>query len=436
MMNYDQTVAYLFEQLPMYQRTGAAAYKANLDNTVALDRLTGHPHMRYRCIHVAGTNGKGSVSHMLASVLQEAGYNTGLYTSPHLLDFRERIRINGQVISKDYVTDFVRNVLPSIASLQPSFFELTVAMAFAYFRDMKVDLAVIETGMGGRLDSTNIITPEIAVITNISLDHTQFLGTNVASIAGEKAGIIKEGIPVVIGKTVPEALKVFKRVASERNAPLYPAGDVRVFDHQIHLPSGASRFYYREANGQSMMVETDLSGQYQSENILTALRTLEILDEGTVDITQRARDSGFRNIISNTGLRGRWETIGTHPRIICDTAHNPAGIAMVMDQLMHVPARKKHIIWGMVNDKTIQDVIPLLPKDASYTFTRASVPRSMDPALMEEAAKHAGLEYETKGSVGEAIEQVMKRSDAGDVIYIGGSTFVVADALQFVPKSS
>lgn len=432
-MNYQQTLEYLYSSLPMYQRSGGAAYKANLDNTIALDNLTGNSHRMFRSIHIAGTNGKGSVSHMLASVLKEAGFRTGLYTSPHLLDFRERIRIDGQMIDKDYIVAFVETIRRELESMEPSFFELTVALAFCYFRDMQVDIAVVETGMGGRLDSTNIITPELSVITNISLDHTQFLGHDISSIAREKAGIIKHKVPVVIGHASQEVMEVFRTVAGERSAPIFLADNRLSFGYQTLLANGISAFHYTDRNGNAETWMSDLSGEYQSENILTTITSLEILSEHGLRLPGDCIDKGLRNTVRSTGLRGRWETLGANPRIICDTAHNGAGVASVMNQLTKIPARKRYIIWGMVNDKPLDEIIALLPKDAIYFFTRASIPRAMDPAVLAGAARKAGLEFDITGSVEEAVGKVLELAGPDDLVFVGGSTFIVADALSIHP---
>jgi dihydrofolate synthase/folylpolyglutamate synthase len=430
-MTYSETLDFLFNSLPMYQRQGKAAYKANLENTHLLDAATGHPHRCYLSIHIAGTNGKGSVSHMLASVLQEAGLKTGLYTSPHLLDFRERIRVDGQPIPEKDVTGFVEGYEEIIRSIRPSFFEMTVAMAFEHFAEQKVDVAVIETGLGGRLDSTNIITPVLSIITNISLDHTEFLGTDVPSIAREKGGIIKKGIPLVLGRSEETYKQVLLDMAGEKQAPVSVADATYVPAFFTLNPEGSMILRLRRTDSETLVTYTcDLSGGYQQENLITALTSLEILQQSGWSISREAIEKGFSRIEENTGIKGRWQTVGNNPRSICDTAHNRDGIAAVMQQVAQVPRKKLHMVWGMVSDKDLDSILPLLPKDASYYFTPSSVPRSMDAHKLQTAAAGFGLKGSVYPDVEEAYRAASQAAGPYDLIFTGGSTFVVADLLS------
>ncbi|MFZ5942393.1 MAG: bifunctional folylpolyglutamate synthase/dihydrofolate synthase [Bacteroidota bacterium] len=428
-MTYKDALDFLFSSLPMYQRTGAAAYKANLDNTLAFDEYFNHPHRRFRSIHIAGTNGKGSVSHMLASVLQAAGYRTGLYTSPHLLDFRERIRINGTPVPEAFVTRFVEDHRDMIRKISPSFFEMTVAMAFDYFARSHVDIAVIETGMGGRLDSTNIITPLVSVITNISMDHTAFLGDTPALIAKEKAGIIKQGVPVVVGESDPQTDPVFLSVASSLEASLTFASEEYQLQYSTLGIDQRRIWRYKARNGEAFQVSTDLTGDYQEMNLKTVFTTLGILKGMGVAVTPEQLASGLKQVVPSTGLRGRWETLGANPRILCDTGHNEAGIRNVFRQLGMIPFRQLHVVWGMVNDKDISHILPLLPASARWYFTRASVPRALDPVVLRDKAKAFGLQGAVYDTVKDAVEAARREALPDDLIFIGGSTFVVADAL-------
>jgi dihydrofolate synthase/folylpolyglutamate synthase len=414
----------------MYQRQGKAAYKNNLDNTLLLDDWLGHPHQWYPTIHVAGTNGKGSVSHMLASVLQAAGYKTGLYTSPHLIDFRERIRINGQAVARVEVIRFVTENQELIKKNQFSFFEMTVAMAFDYFAREQVDVAVIETGMGGRLDSTNIITPELAIITNISLDHTEFLGSDPASIAREKGGIIKEHVPLIIGRSEPPSREVLHSMAHEKSAPVICASEI--FESRYMTLNWEGNMQLRigkPGDPISITIHCDLTGAYQQENIITAYTALEQLQKLKWKISQPDMMKGFASVTGSTGITGRWQTIGHNPRSICDTAHNADGIAAVISQVMQLPWRRLHMVWGMVGDKDIDSILPLLPVNAIYYFTRSSIPRSMDAAKLSERAAGYGLNGSSYPSVKEAYRAAQKEAGADDMIFTGGSTFVVADLL-------
>ena len=429
-MTYREAIEFLFTTLPMYQRQGKAAYKSNLDNTLRLDAWFGHPHRNYPTIHVAGTNGKGSVSHMLASVLQASGLKTGLYTSPHLLDFRERIRINGQPIPEDEVTGFVTGNQEVIREVQPSFFEMTVAMAFDYFAREQVDVAVIETGLGGRLDSTNIITPVLSIITNISLDHTEFLGTEPTSIAREKGGIIKEKVPLVIGQTEPSTREVLLSMAREKSAPVVCAN--QLYEPRFRTLNRDETMQLRigkPGDPTTITISCDLTGGYQQENIITAFTALKQLQKLNWKISESGIREGFASVVGSTGITGRWQTIGHNPRSICDTAHNPDGIAAVISQIMQVPWKRLHMVWGMVNDKDLDSVLPLLPAEAIYYFTRSSVPRSMDATELSERAAGHGLTGTAFPNVEEAYRTAQKEAGVDDMIFTGGSTFVVADLL-------
>lgn len=430
-MTYQEAIDFLFTSLPMYQRVGKAAYKSNLDNTQRLDRWFGHPHRSYACIHVAGTNGKGSVSHMLSSVLQASGLRTGLYTSPHLLDFRERIRIDGQAIPEEEVLAFVTGNQEIIREIKPSFFEMTVAMAFDYFARQQVDVAVIETGLGGRLDSTNIITPALSIITNISMDHTEFLGSDIPSIAREKGGIIKEGVPLVIGRAQESSQAVLLGMARERRAPHVCAGEILQVKFRTLTRDGKTRLRYSERGRPELLsISCDLNGAYQEENILTALVALEELQKLGWKIARNHITKGFASVVPSTGIRGRWQTIGHNPRSICDTAHNADGIAAVIRQIRETPWKRLHMVWGMVNDKDLDRIFPLLPEEASYYFTRASVPRALDENVLAEKAREFGLKGGAYPGVGEAYRAALQEAGVDDMIFTGGSTFVVADLLN------
>ncbi len=439
-MNYREATEYLFNSLPMYQRVGGAAYKADLENTLRLDAALGHPHLKFPSVHVAGTNGKGSVSHMLASVFQQAGFKTGLYTSPHLLDFRERIRVNGKPVPEQEVVDFVTRHKRIIGMISPSFFEMTVAMAFDFFARQQVEMAVIETGLGGRLDSTNIITPVISVITNVSMDHTEFLGNDLSSIAREKGGIIKEGIPVVVGRADGEREKLFRRMAREKQAEITFASRTFIPSFHTFTPEGKIMLRYtstlpgnegtKGTMGAGGTVVCDLAGDYQHENLMTVLAVLLKLRESGWDIPEKAAENGLSAVSVNTGLLGRWQTVDHNPRSICDVAHNQEGIAAVMKQLMQLPWKSLHIVFGLVREKDLPAILPLLPVEATYYFTPSSVPRSMDATLLQEEAGKRGLKGRAFPSVEEAYRAARQRAEAEDVIFTGGSTFVVADLLK------
>ena len=404
---------YLFSQLPMYQRIGSAAYKADLGNTLAVCDLLGSPQHNFKSIHVAGTNGKGSVSHFLASILQEAGYKTGLYTSPHLNDFRERIRLNGKMIPEEYVVDFVNKNKAGFDRIKPSFFEMTVGMAFDFFSKKQVDIAVLETGMGGRLDSTNVVNPELAVITNIGYDHMQFLGDTLEKIAKEKAGIIKKNVPVVIGETQEEVREVFVKKARELGAPISFA-DITSKPLRGDL---------------SMDLEIPLLGQYQLKNARTAIQSILILNEKNFDIDKHQIAKGINNVIQNTGIRGRWEVLCENPLTICDIGHNKDGIIQVVEQLNQTSHNKLHFVFGMVDDKNILDILALLPKDAVYYFCKADIPRGLDEQRLAAAGAGAGLQGKAFNSVNEAFEAAQANAEMRDLVFVGGSTFVVAEVI-------
>ena len=410
-MNYQDTLEYLYNSAPMFQQVGAGAYKEGLENTRALDAHFRHPHEHFHSLHIAGTNGKGSCSHTLAAILQSAGYRVGLYTSPHLVDFRERIRVNGQPISEDYVIRFVEEERAFFEPLSPSFFELTTAMAFKYFADEKVDVAVVEVGLGGRLDCTNIIHPDLCIITNISLDHTQFLGHTLAQIAGEKAGIIKPGIPVVIGETTPETRPVFYQKAQEEGAPIHWAEE-----------EGHENDY--------LGLSFELKGLYQEKNRRTLLTALPILKEIGYRLTENDIRQGFAHVVELTGLMGRWQKLQDSPTLICDTGHNTGGIAYIAQQLRAQPCHRLHIVLGMVNDKDIRGVLALLPHEADYYFTQASVKRALPADELARLGTEAGLKGEAFANVPAAVRAAQKRSLPEDFIFVGGSTFVVADLLS------
>ena len=406
-MNYPETLEWMFNKLPMYQTQGATAYRKDITNTVLLAEHLGHPEKQLRCIHVAGTNGKGSTSHLLASVLMEAGYKVGLYTSPHLKDYRERITINGDPISEAHVVEFITKNKPFFETHNLSFFEMSVGLAFDYFVKKEIDIAVIEVGMGGRLDSTNIITPLISVITNIGLDHTQFLGDTLEAIAFEKAGIIKNNIPVVIGEYIPETKPVFTAKAQETNSELYFASDVVQEDY----PCG-------------------LLGDYQFYNKKTVIQTLRVLQEKQLlQVSEEAIKNGFLEVIDNTHLQGRWQQLSSNPKIICDTAHNAHGLTVVMEQLKKEKYNHLHLVLGVVNDKKLDDILTLLPKNAKYYFCKPNISRGLEATVLQEKATTLGLKGTIYNSVSEAYENSRKIAVANDFIYVGGSTFVVAEIL-------
>ncbi len=430
-MTYQQTLDYLFSSLPSFQNIGSDAYKPGLDNIKAFCRTLGNPHRHFKTVHVAGTNGKGSVSHTIASVLQSAGYHVGLFTSPHLLDFRERIRVDGQVIDQSEVVGFVERYRGEMERLGLSFFEMTTALAFKYFERCGVDVAVVETGLGGRLDATNIITPELSVITNIGLEHTALLGDTIAAIAAEKAGIIKRGVPVIIGESNPESDEVFEQVAVTMTAPICFADQAFECTNVVPIGSGRSRYTITAlGNGTERELEYDLQGLCQCKNIVTAFTALKILHDYTdLSINNRALREGFRDAAFQTGLMGRWQTIGTAPLTICDTAHNAHGLADAMTQLMQVEASERWIVMGVVNDKDVEAILPLMPRDAHYIFTQASVLRALPAKQLAARFGKAGIVGEVIESVGEALAYARQNAPKDAVIYVGGSTFVVAEVV-------
>ncbi len=430
MTSYKKTLDYLYSQLPMFQRTGPAAYKNTLGNTLVLDIFFNHPHRQFKSIHIAGTNGKGSCSHMLASILQEAGYKTGLYTSPHLIDFRERIRVNGEMISETDVVSFVNKFrkLNEVKKIKPSFFELTVAMAFDHFKNQQVDIAVIEVGLGGRLDSTNIITPEVALVTNISLDHTNLLGDTIEQIAGEKAGIIKKDVPTIVSESNPECNPVFMNKAEEKGSPIYFADKEYHAEYSMFLPEGKQVFNFKK-NKELVFpnLKLDLLGNYQKNNLGGVLKVVELLNEKNWNISKENIYNGLQKVVPTTSLRGRWEITGNNPLVVCDTAHNIAGVSAIVKQIKVTPWKNLHIVLGMVNDKNIDDVLSLLPKNATYYFTQAKIQRALPAAdLAENAAKH-NLKGNIFPTVKKAFKNARNKADEKDLIFIGGSTFIVAD---------
>ncbi|MBO4646256.1 MAG: bifunctional folylpolyglutamate synthase/dihydrofolate synthase [Bacteroidales bacterium] len=419
----------------MYHKMGSSAYKEGLENIEVLSSITGHPEKKLRCIHVAGTNGKGSVTHLLSSFYQEMGYKVGLYTSPHLVDFRERIKINGEMIPKEKVVEFFEKHQRYFQLVEPSFFEMTTALAFYYFAEEKVDIAIIEVGLGGRLDATNIITPDISVITNISLDHTQLLGNTRTKIALEKAGIIKHGVPVVIGQSDPETLPIFRNVATLREAPLYSTEDITVSE----LPSSAP--FTRCINISHLdtilcpEVSLPLTGDYQFENVATAVKTLLLHQQENPYVTEIIR-RGIENVLKNTHLRGRWEILCESPLTICDTGHNSGGFTFLSQQLDSLPCRQLHCIIGFVNDKDIDSIIHLLPRKAHYTVCKASVARAEEPERIVAKMTAYGLQAEASKQPVYATYQALKEAvQPNDAIYVGGSTFIVADLLAGMDKS-
>ena len=431
-MNYTETIGFLFTQLPMFQRTGPVAYKNSLENTLQLDELYGSPHRKYKTIHVAGTNGKGSVSHMLASVLQEAGYKTGLYTSPHLKDFRERIRVNGEMMPKKQVVDWVENfgINNDYWKIKPSFFELTVAMAFDYFASEEVDVAVVEVGLGGRLDSTNIILPEVSVITNIGLDHTNLLGDTLEKIAAEKAGVIKSGVPVVIGTTQKKTTPVFRNRAKQKKSKIYFADEEYSAKYSM-LGLDGNQIVAIEQNGRKVYpdLKLDLKGLYQLKNLPAVLKSIAVLNEKGWHIWESSIYKGLQNVSKNTGLLGRWQIIGNNPLIICDTGHNEDGIKANVKQIESTPFNKLHFIFGTVADKNPEPILKLLPKNARYYFVKANIERAMNERVLKETALTFGLKGDCFSSVSAGVKNAQICADKHDLIFIGGSTFVVAEVL-------
>ncbi len=430
-MNYEETLQFLYSQLPAYHRIGKAAYKNDLSDTLAFDNYLGAPHRYYRTIHIGGTNGKGSVSHMTASVLMEAGLKTGLYTSPHLMDFRERIKVNGAMIPKQDVVNFITKHSDIIQRIKPSFFEMTVAMAFDYFARENVDVAVIEVGLGGRLDSTNIIMPVLSVITNIGHDHMDLLGDTLEKVAWEKAGLIKSGIPAVIGETQEQTKNVFTSKARETDSPVFFADQNFICTLDEPDYSSESRNYEitESAGGRRIKGSVGLEGDYQEKNIQTVFQSFQILKK-IFTLSDDNLVNGIRKVTQNTGLMGRWQVVGRDPLMICDTGHNLEGIRYVLEQIRKINRSETHFVIGFVSDKDLGPVLPLFPANAKYYFTRASVPRALDEKELKEKALKYGLKGESFGDVVSAIRSARKNSSVSDLIFIGGSTFIVADALS------
>ncbi|MDX1365058.1 MAG: folylpolyglutamate synthase/dihydrofolate synthase family protein [Arenibacter latericius] len=403
-MNYQETLAWMFVQLPMYQQKGASAFNAKLDNIRDFTEYLGNPERKFKSIHVGGTNGKGSSSHMLASILQEAGYKTGLYTSPHLKDFRERIRVDGKPVSEQFVVNFIKDNKVFLEAHRLSFFEMTVGMAFEYFEREKVDIAIIEVGLGGRYDSTNLITPEVSLITNIGYDHVEVLGDTIAKIAYEKAGIIKEGVPVVISELQEETAVVFNEVANEQGSKIVFASEV--------IPSS---------------YKTSLLGSYQLKNIKGVVATIRELHG--FDVNENHIVQGLNNVSTNTGLLGRWQILGEQPLMVCDTAHNTEGLTMVLDQIKKLKVSKLHLVLGFVKEKNLEQIFPLFPTKAQYYFCRPNIPRGLDENLLKERAEAFGLVGDAYKSVDEAFTAAKSVAETSDFIYVGGSTFVVAEII-------
>ncbi len=405
-MTYQDTLDWMFAQLPMYQRQGKTAFKKDLSNTLKLATHLSHPEKDFKSVHVAGTNGKGSTSHMVASILQEAGYKVGLYTSPHLKDFRERIKINGKPVSKQFVIGFIKRNRPFFEANQLSFFEMTVGMAFEYFSKQKVDIAVVEVGMGGRLDSTNILTPEVSVITNIGLDHMQFLGDTLELIAGEKGGIIKPNVPVVVGETQNETKPVFDTLAEANTSKVVYADQVV-----------------------DTVYPSDMIGSYQTKNIKTAFQTIQELRLKGYNISEEHIKNGFLNVVKNTGLLGRWQVLNENPKVVCDTGHNREGLTYVMSQLKEEEFNELHIVLGVVNDKDLNSIVDLLPKKAVYYFCKPNIPRGKDAKALKNELEPHNLIGDTYVSVDEAYKTAIKTASKNDFIFVGGSTFVVAEII-------
>jgi len=426
-MTYQQTVDYLYNMLPMFSRIGAAAIKKDLTNTIQLCNVLGNPQKSFKSIHIAGTNGKGSTSHMLAAILQTAGYKTGLYTSPHLHDFRERIKVNGKMCEEDFVINFVEKIQPFILQIQPSFFEITVAMAFEYFALQKVDIAIIETGLGGRLDSTNIITPELSVITNIGWDHMQLLGNTLEKIAIEKAGIIKKNVPVIIGEKTDATKQVFIDTAKEKTSPIFFADDEKYIDAFSYEDGYLKLLVDDRRKNEKPEYYLDLNGLYQRKNALTVLETIHQLQLMGWNISSTHIHEGLRHVKKLTGLQGRWETVHRKPRIILDVAHNVDGIKQLTEQLEFETYNRLYLIIGMVKDKDVNEVLKLLPHDAHYYFTKAQIPRALDETELQQKAEAVGLNGKCYPDVNKALADALTHAKDDDLILICGSVFLVAE---------
>ncbi|HKL72503.1 MAG TPA: folylpolyglutamate synthase/dihydrofolate synthase family protein [Marinilabiliaceae bacterium] len=429
MNSYYEATQFLFDQLPMFQRTGVAAYKNNLDNSHRLDHYFGFPHRKFTSVHIAGTNGKGSVSHMLASILQEAGFKTGLYTSPHLRDFRERIKVNGVMISEERVVDFVNDHTDLIMEMKPSFFEMTVAMAFDYFAKEEVDIAIVEVGLGGRLDSTNIITPLLSVITNIGMDHISILGNTLGAIAKEKAGIIKPNIPLVIGRRQNELQPIFESIAENNQTTIHYSNEGFRVDMNEILNGFRSVNIWHDDELVLPDLKFPLLGCYQEENILTVLSSINLLVSQGFKISENQIKNGLEKVIQNTNLLGRWQILGQNPAIICDTGHNEDGVRRIVEQLSQEKYEKLHIVLGVAEDKDVKEILSLLPTHAIYYFTCAKSPRSLPPNKLKEMGRVLHLQGESYNSVHDAFISAKKNASANDLVFIGGSTFVVAEVI-------
>lgn len=425
-MTYEQVIQYLYEKLPMYQRVGAIAFKKDLTNIIALCNALDNPQKKFKTIHIAGTNGKGSVSHFISSIFQEAGYKTGLYTSPHLIDFRERIKINGEWISETFVIDFVERIEPYIKTIQPSFFEMTVAMAFDYFAQEKVDIAIIETGLGGRLDSTNIISPELSVITNIGYDHMDMLGDTLALIAQEKAGIIKNQIPVVIGEKHSETTPVFNKKAKVNNSPIFYAEDILKVKNENH--GDLLEVTYIDVNKEEIIVKSPLAAHYQTKNIRTVLSAISTIKH-TFNIDTNSVQLGIQNVVKNTGFLGRWQVVGKNPKIVLDCAHNTEGIVAMLEQLNFEKFKQLHIVYGCVKDKDFKNILTLFPANAKMYFTQPSINRAASIHELTEVARELKLDFNYDANIENIYKKVVDKALSNDLIIFTGSVFLVSDLL-------
>lgn len=430
MVNYQETINYLFSALPMFHRVGVAAYKPNLDNTLVLANALGNPQQHLKCIHVAGTNGKGSTSHMLASILQAAGFNVGLYTSPHLKDFRERIKINGEMVSEEWLTNYVQKNKKLYDEIHPSFFEMSTIMAFSYFAEMKTDINVIETGLGGRLDSTNIISPELSIITNIGWDHMNLLGNTIEKIAIEKGGIIKEKISVVISETQKETTSIFTNIAKEKHSEIYFAdANFKIEIQHYNLLEDRMQFSVLKNNIEYLdALSCDLTGQYQLKNLLGVFQSIELIREKYAISDEHIRH-GLSAVKENTGLKGRWQILSRNPLTICDTGHNEQGLIEVLSMLEKIPHQKLHFVLGVVDDKDLSKMLKMLPKKAQYYFCKADIPRGLSPDILQNNAHRFDINGETYNSVTLALETAKLNAKPEDLIFIGGSTFTVAEII-------
>ena len=434
-MNFQEVLAYLYSSLPMFHRVGPAAYNRSLDKTLSLLAHLGNPHANLKYIHIAGTNGKGSVSSMLSAILTQAGYKTGLYTSPHLIDFRERIRVNGSMIDETYVVDWIEQHKPFLDELQPSFFETTVGLCFDYFRHENIDIGVIETGLGGRIDSTNVITPLLSIITNISWDHADLLGDTLVKIAGEKAGIIKQGIPILSGTTEPEIIEVFREQSSAVSSHVLLASDCwKILKYQ--WDGGKAHWQFMATASQEILeIETDLPGEYQKENLPVVLTAVDYLREIGYDLSIQNIRSALSQVRILAGLRGRMEKLSDSPILIADTAHNEAGVKMVMHQLQNIAHENIKIVWGMVGDKDRGKILPLLPVHATYYFVKPNLPRGLEAKTLEAEASLYGLRGKAFSSVMEGVQTALHEAHSQDLVFVGGSTFVVGEFLGAYPES-